>query len=132
MGEVLQLTISSLGLRSLVDGWKPDHNTLEQNIWPFEDIVKKVVALAHASLSTYEDYRLGKLNAAPPFGYFVDRVRENVQLIQLVIAIGEGLRNEMRFEVDGLSVLRAVLPQLQAIIDEDELATNSAFSCGCY
>lgn len=130
MCDLLTFDIQSRGVKSLVEGWRHAHEQTEREVWPFNDLLERIILIAQGALQAYEDYRLGRLESAPPFCYFFDGLRVFVFAVEETITIGEGLQREKSLHVQGLSELRSLLPPMRAIVSEDDLATDSAFFGG--
>jgi hypothetical protein len=131
MYDLLNFDIQSRGIKSLAEKWKEDHEALRASVWPLEELIAKINAGLDAALALYDEYRFNKVpQDAPPFSYFLLCFELLVSGAKDTVEAAEKVERNYEGGIEGLDRLRHQIPRVIAVIQEDELANRSAFSCG--
>jgi hypothetical protein len=120
MCDLKTFDVQARGIAAIADDWSASGDEA-RGVWLISELVERLVGSLRDAQELYDDYRLGKLQDAGPFAYYVATFRSLVASGQ---SISEAVATATQdgYQVPNIDELNRLLSDVREIIDEDEFA----------
>lgn len=123
MCDLKNFDVEARGVASIAEEWKRQHDEV-RSVWLIEELVQRLNSCLNEAQHVYDEFRLGRLENAGPFAYYVATLRLIVAAGDDIVIAAASVSRE-GYVVSGVDELHRLLAEVQEIISEDEFAQAS-------